>query len=169
MTKPLPTQTCLLSTNTFCHPVFNLLLPDIYILSHCISVNLPYVLAVQISWLTSIGDFLRMGGSWASTWSKRGRCFASSAVTRRSCKRKRPAPAPSSSKRLGERPGEMAASEGTSWSHTLVKGLISPGHLAQAFHQPRLAHVRIPLIRKVYFHCFGKSGLTERGDPSWCI
>lgn len=79
----------LFTTNTLCHLVFNLLFPCIYILSQWISVSLPYLLAVSINWLTSIGYFQWMGGSWALTWSKRERCFASSAVMRRSCRWKK--------------------------------------------------------------------------------
>lgn len=58
-------------TNTLWHLVSNLLFPYIYILSHRISVNLPYRLAVSISWLTLIGQFQRMRGSWALPRSKR--------------------------------------------------------------------------------------------------
>lgn len=103
------TQACLcylLSANTLCHLAFNLLLLCIHILSHRISVNRPYLLAAQINWLTSIGHFRWMRGSWALTWSKRERCFASSAMTRRSCSRRRTALTSFWSKRLGERPGE---------------------------------------------------------------
>lgn len=139
--------------------MFNLLSPYIYILSQWISVNLPYLLALSINLLTSIGHFQWMGGSWALTWSKRERCFASSVVMR-SCRCKHPAPGPSWSKGLGERPGEMAALQSTSWTHTQVTGVISPGHLAQAFHQPRLAHPDILLIRKVYFRHSGNSGVA---------
>lgn len=115
-----------------------------------LSLNLPRLLTLTINWFTSIGTF--SGGEAAGPrLDQEGKdVFASSAVMRRSCRCKHPSQASFSSKRPGERPQEMAASQRTSWSHhTQVKGVISPGYLAQAFHQPRLAHCGIPLIREV--------------------
>jgi len=62
----------------------------------------------------------------------------------------------------GERPGKVAASQGTSCSHTKATGVSSPGHLARAFNQLGLAHSGILLIRKVYFHHHGSHGLRGR-------
>lgn len=151
----------LLSTNTLCHLAFNLLFPCIYILSHCISVNLPYLLAVQINWLTSTSHLQWMRGSWASPRSKTRRCFASSAVTSRSCSRTKLL--------LVEEAGREARGDGSIAGHQLVSHARAHTHtrqrsrcyftwtLSTSVSLARVGTHSQPLIRKPHFHQFGNS------------